>query len=102
RALWPGRRGLPSDHHTRAAKRLANRRRIRGRKRDFRSSGKRPVSKVLPILATPAKISAVKDALGIIAGNGEFPLILAREARQPIMAVAFEGETNPDISKLID
>jgi DUF1009 family protein len=42
----------------------------------------------------------VNDALGIIAGNGEFPLILAREARQPTVAVAFEGETNREIEKL--
>jgi UDP-2,3-diacylglucosamine hydrolase len=41
----------------------------------------------------------VNDALGIIAGNGDFPLILAREARQPIVAVAFEGETNPEIAQ---
>jgi UDP-2,3-diacylglucosamine hydrolase len=40
------------------------------------------------------------DSLGIIAGNGDFPLILAREARQPTVAVAFEGETNPEIAKL--
>lgn len=54
----------------------------------------------MPISAAAAKISAVKDALGIIAGNGEFPLILAREAGQPTIAVAFEGETNPEITKL--
>jgi DUF1009 family protein len=47
-----------------------------------------------------ARISAVNDALGIIAGNGDFPLILAREARQPTIAVAFDGETNPEIEKL--
>lgn len=55
----------------------------------------------MPILAPAAKIRAVKDALGIIAGNGEFPLILAREAQQPLVAVAFEGETNPEIAKLV-
>ncbi len=42
----------------------------------------------------------MNHALGIIAGNGEFPLILAREARQPTVAVAFEGETSPEIEKL--
>ncbi len=46
------------------------------------------------------------DPLGIIAGNGEFPLFLARAARQqgvaPLIAAAFEGETNPEIEKLVD
>jgi UDP-2,3-diacylglucosamine hydrolase len=45
------------------------------------------------------------ESLGIIAGNGEFPLLLARAARQPgrrLVASAFEGETNPDIAKLVD
>jgi len=45
----------------------------------------------------------VNDALGIIAGNGEFPLILAREARQQgvsrVVAAAFEGETKPEIEQ---
>jgi DUF1009 family protein len=57
-------------------------------------------SNCLPIRVTAAKIGAVNDALGIIAGNGEFPLILAREARQATVAVAFDGETNPEIEKL--
>jgi len=45
------------------------------------------------------------DALGIIAGNGEFPLILARSARQQglrVVAAAFEGETQPGIEMLVD
>ncbi len=46
----------------------------------------------------------MKHALGIIAGNGEFPLVLARAARQQgigrIVAAAFDGETNPEIDKL--
>jgi DUF1009 family protein len=46
------------------------------------------------------------EPLGIIAGNGEFPLILARSARQlgagPIVAAAFDGETSPEIDKLVD
>lgn len=45
------------------------------------------------------------DKLGIIAGNGEFPLILARAARQQglhVVAAAFEGETNPDIQQAAD
>jgi UDP-2,3-diacylglucosamine hydrolase len=46
------------------------------------------------------------DSLGIIAGNGEFPLIFARSARQQgvsrLVAAAFEGETNPAIEELAD
>jgi len=46
------------------------------------------------------------EPLGIIAGNGDFPLILARSARQlgagPIVAAAFDGETSPEIDKLAD
>src|SRR5437867_9131603 len=46
------------------------------------------------------------DSLGIIAGNGEFPLILARSAREQgvtrLVAAAFEGETSRDIEKLVD
>jgi len=53
-----------------------------------------------------AKIGAVNDALGIIAGNGEFPLILAREARQHgiarIVAAAFDGETSREIEQRAD
>ncbi len=41
------------------------------------------------------------NSLGIIAGNGEFPLILAESARrqgiEPVVAAAFEGETSPSI-----
>lgn len=47
-----------------------------------------------------------QPALGIIAGNGEFPLILARAARAqgvgPLVAVAFEGETKPEIHEVVD
>jgi DUF1009 family protein len=46
------------------------------------------------------------EPLGIIAGNGEFPLILARSARQlgtgRIVAAAFEGETRPEIDDVVD
>ncbi|MGA2604347.1 MAG: DUF1009 domain-containing protein, partial [Verrucomicrobiia bacterium] len=46
------------------------------------------------------------EPLGIIAGNGDFPLILARSARQlgagPIVAAAFDDETNPEIDRLAD
>ena len=46
------------------------------------------------------------NALGIIAGNRSLPLALAREARAagagPLIAVGFEGETNPDLAGLVD
>jgi DUF1009 family protein len=46
------------------------------------------------------------EPLGIIAGNGEFPLVLARSARQlgvdRIVAAAFDGETRPEIGGVVD
>ena len=46
------------------------------------------------------------DSLGIIAGNGDFPLLLARQARQQgvahIVAAAFEGETSRQIEQHAD
>ncbi|MBM3859166.1 MAG: DUF1009 domain-containing protein [Verrucomicrobia bacterium] len=44
----------------------------------------------------------MSDPLGIIAGNGEFPLLFARAAREqglPTVAVAFEGETDAQIAQ---
>jgi UDP-2,3-diacylglucosamine hydrolase len=44
--------------------------------------------------------------LGLIAGNRSLPLVLAREARaagvEQIVAVAFEGETDPALAGLVD
>lgn len=46
------------------------------------------------------------DTLGLIAGNRNLPLILARQARRlgikRLVAVAFEGETDPELSSLVD
>ncbi len=46
------------------------------------------------------------DTLGIIAGNRTLPLVLARQARSQgvrrLVAVAFEGETDPEFAKLVD
>src|SRR5437879_2500471 len=46
------------------------------------------------------------DPIGIIAGNRSLPLVFARQARalgaRKIVAVAFEGETNPEIAALVD
>lgn len=45
-------------------------------------------------------------SLGIIAGNGTYPLLLATEARkrgvERIVVVAFEGETKREIESLVD
>ncbi len=56
----------------------------------------------------PATTSAgmTIESLGIIAGNGDFPLVLARAARRQnvprLVAVAFEGETKPEIETVVD
>jgi DUF1009 family protein len=46
------------------------------------------------------------ETLGLIAGNRNLPLVLAREARacgvKRIVAVAFEGETEPALADLVD
>ncbi|HEX7863283.1 MAG TPA: UDP-2,3-diacylglucosamine diphosphatase LpxI [Verrucomicrobiae bacterium] len=46
------------------------------------------------------------DSLGIIAGSRTLPLLIAQEARKAgvrkVTAVAFEGETDPEISTLVD
>lgn len=43
--------------------------------------------------------------LGLIAGNGQFPLLLAQEARRQgrsVVAAAIEGETDPALAELVD
>lgn len=46
------------------------------------------------------------ETLGIIAGNRSLPLVLAAEARRAgvrrLVAVAFEGETSPELARLVD
>src|SRR5687767_3834532 len=46
------------------------------------------------------------ESLGIIAGNRSLPLLLARQARSMgvgrLVAVGFEGETDPGLEKLVD
>jgi len=46
------------------------------------------------------------DTIGIIAGNRSLPLVFAKEARHQgmkrIVAVAFEGETDPALASLVD
>ncbi|MDB6124595.1 MAG: hypothetical protein JWQ71_3588 [Pedosphaera sp.] len=46
------------------------------------------------------------DTLGIIAGNRSLPLVFARQARsmgiKRLVAVAFDGETDPKLAELVD
>ena len=57
-------------------------------------------------LASLAAMSNAIASLGIIAGNRALPLALAREARAAgiarLVAVAFEGETDPNLAQLVD
>ncbi len=51
-------------------------------------------------------MSEATDPIGIIAGNQSLPLVFARLARHAgvkrLVAVAFEGETNPALAPLVD
>jgi DUF1009 family protein len=45
------------------------------------------------------------DKIGLIAGNGNFPIAFARAAREKgmqVIAVAHEGETMPDLAAWVD
>jgi DUF1009 family protein len=57
------------------------------------------------LLLIRAKLHA-PDQLAIIAGNGAYPLVLARAARaagvRKILALAFEGETDLELDHLVD
>lgn len=47
----------------------------------------------------------VSPALGLIAGNGRFPVMIAQAARaegKKIVAVAHQGETHPDLNEWVD
>src|SRR2546425_46842 len=54
----------------------------------------------------PSPVSPSLETLGIIAGNRSLPLEFARQARafgvKRLVAVAFEGETDPALSTLVD
>lgn len=53
-----------------------------------------------------ARVSSNPESLGIIAGNRMLPLMLAQQARsmgvKRLVAVAFEGETDPALASLVD
>ena len=46
----------------------------------------------------------MSERLGLIAGNGRFPILLAqgaREAGMEVIAVGFRGETSPELEKYV-
>ena len=48
---------------------------------------------------------SASEPVGLIAGNGQFPLLFAQAAKDrgvKVVAVAMEGETNPEIRELVD
>src|SRR6185503_483337 len=57
-------------------------------------------------IAFAAKQNGMTDTLGLIAGNRSLPLLFARQARSMgvgrLVAVAFEGETDPELAKWVD
>jgi DUF1009 family protein len=60
-----------------------------------------------PEIASPTTPPALHlDSLGIIAGNGRYPILLAEAARahgvQRIAIVGFSGETAPEVERLAD
>jgi DUF1009 family protein len=54
----------------------------------------------------PAFMTPALDTLGLIAGNRSLPLEFARQARiqgvRRLVAVAFDGETDPALASLVD
>jgi len=51
-------------------------------------------------------VSSLVESIGILAGNRSLPLLFAKQARamgvKRIVAVAFEGETDPSLALLVD
>ena len=64
------------------------------------------VTKVAEIETLPPGGVPGIETIGIIAGNRSLPLIFAREARKQgvkrVVAVAFDGETDPGLAALVD
>ncbi|MGR3294937.1 MAG: DUF1009 domain-containing protein, partial [Candidatus Bathyanammoxibius sp.] len=47
----------------------------------------------------------MEEKIGLIAGNGRFPILFAQGARENnirVVAVAIEGETSPEIEDYVD
>ena len=59
-----------------------------------------------PKPANVARVNSNPESLGMIAGNRMLPLLFAREARslgvKRLVAVGFEGETDPALASLVD
>src|SRR2546421_2307152 len=57
-------------------------------------------------LAEDTRSAPALASLGIIAGNRSLPLVFAQQARRlgvkRLVAVAFEGETQPEMASLVD
>ncbi len=50
-------------------------------------------------------MTVARATIGLIAGNGRFPLLFARAAREighAVVAVALEGETDPELERWVD
>lgn len=59
----------------------------------------------VPGAAGPSGDSSGPETIGLIAGNGRFPLLFAREARSRghrVVAVAHKGETDPALDAEVD
>src|SRR5215471_13276588 len=58
------------------------------------------------LLEKPASLTPALESLGIIAGNRSLPLVFAQQARRlgvkRLVAVAFDGETQPELASLVD
>lgn len=56
--------------------------------------------------ARPSGVNQLPETIGLIAGSRSLPLLFARQARSMgagrIVAVAFEGETDPQLASLVD
>ncbi len=54
---------------------------------------------------TKQSASPTRRAMGLIAGNGEFPLLFAQAAKKqqvPLVAVGMLGETRPELANLVE
>ena len=52
-----------------------------------------------------ASTQRTMNKIGLIAGNGQFPIAFARAAKQKgmqVIAVAHEGETLPELAQCVD
>src|SRR3954468_11055887 len=73
---------------------------------DFATSSGVPAALYARLPFTDAARVEPPGTLAIIAGSGAYPLAMARSARAAgvprLVAAAFQGETNPEVSSLVD